>query len=132
MELWVDIKDYEGHYQISNLGNVRSLDRGMYVRQDRYKQPRWMKRKGKVLNQYVDGKGYRMIRPCLFGIPKTLMVHRLVAIAFIPNPENKPAVNHINSNKLDNRLENLEWCTIRENNHHTIAMGRAKYRTKAL
>lgn len=126
LEAWLDIVGYEGLYQVSNLGRVRSLDRGMYVRQDRYKQPRWTNRKGKILNIYLDGKGYQMVRPSLFGIPKTLMVHRLVAQAFIPNPDNKPAVNHINSNCLDNRAVNLEWCTIAENNHHALTNGRRK------
>lgn len=127
LELWSDIEGYEGHYQVSNLGRVRSLDRGMYVRQDRYKQPRWTNRKGKILNIYLDGKGYQMVRPCLFGISKTLMVHRLVATAFVPNPDGKPAVNHINANHLDNRASNLEWCTTKENNHHTIKLGRKPY-----
>ncbi len=127
LEIWSDIEGYEGHYQISNLGRARSVDRGMYVRQDRYTQPRWTNRKGKLLKQYLDGKGYRMIRPCIFGISKTLMVHRLVAQAFVPNPEQKRVVNHLNADHLDNRAANLEWCTTKENNHHTIKLGRKPY-----
>ena len=124
MELWLDIKGFEGHYQVSNLGRVRSLDRGMYVRQDRYSKPRWTNRKGRILKPGKDGKGYLMVRLCLFGIPKQIMVHRLVALHFIDNPDSKPVVNHIDANPFNNRAANLEWCTIKENNHHTIKLGR--------
>lgn len=120
LELWSDVIDFEGLYQVSNLGRVRSLDRGMYVRQDRYKQPRWVNRKGRILKPNLDGKGYQFVRLCSFGIPKQIMVHRLVALHFIPNPESKPVVNHIDFDPLNNRADNLEWCSIRENNMHSI------------
>lgn len=124
LESWLDIVGFEGHYQISNLGRVRSLDRGMYVRQDRYAQPRWTNRKGKLLKPGLDGKGYPMVRLSLFGIPKQIMVHRLVALHFVANPDNSPVVNHIDANPLNSRASNLEWCTIKENNQHTTNLGR--------
>jgi hypothetical protein len=120
LELWSDIEGYEGHYQVSNLGRVRSLDRGMYVRQDRYNQPRWTNRKGRILKPGIDGKGYPMVRLCSFGTVKQIMVHRLVALHFVPNPENKPVVNHIDFDPMNSRADNLEWCSIRENNLHSI------------
>jgi hypothetical protein len=124
MEYWIAIRGYEGLYEVSNLGRVRSLDRGSFVMQDRYEQARWTRRRGRLLKIHLDGKGYPMVRLCRAGIPKTIMVHRLVAQAFIPNLESKPAINHIDSNPFNNRVHNLEWCTIAENNAHTRAVGR--------
>lgn len=119
-ERWVDIRGFEGHYQVSNMGRVRSLDRGMYVRQDRYSKPRWTNRKGRVLKPGLDGKGYPMVRLCSFGDVKQIMVHRLVALHFVPNPDKKPVVNHLDANPLNSRATNLEWCTIKENNQHSV------------
>lgn len=120
LESWLDVLEFEGLYQVSNFGRVRSLDRGMYVRQDRYKKARWVNRKGKLLNLNKDGKGYLMVRLCAFGTVKQIMVHRLVAIHFVANPTSKPVVNHIDFNPLNNHASNLEWCSIRENNMHSI------------
>lgn len=130
LELWSDVEGYEGHYQVSNLGRVRSLDRGMWVTQDRYTKPRWMKRKGKVLKPGIGAKvkdrrgQYARVVLCKYGKSKTYDVHRLVGLHFVSNPLNKPALNHINADSLDNRAANLEWCTIAENNRHTISLGR--------
>lgn len=129
LESWLDIDGFEGLYQVSNLGRVRSLDRGMYVSQRRYKEPRWTNRKGKILNTYLDGKGYPMVRLCKNGKASTINIHRLVCIAFIPNPDSKPAVNHIDSNPLNNQVTNLEWCTIQENNAHAVRSGRLNYQS---
>lgn len=135
LELWSDITGYEGLYQVSNLGNVKSLNRSMMVTQERYSKPRLMRRKGKLLKpgvSYYKGKAsaYPVVLLCKNGIPKNHRVHRLVALHFVPNPENKPAVNHLNANTLDNRAANLEWCTITENNRHAIALGNRKYKNK--
>ncbi len=98
-EIWKDIKTNKTS-QISNLGNVRSNKK----------------------IRYFMLSGYRRVQ--IYN--KQYYIHRLVAQAFIPNPENKPCVNHINGNKLDNRVENLEWCTYSENNSHAYKTGLRK------
>lgn len=104
-EVWKDIEGFEGHYQVSNLGRVKS---------DKYGY--WRELKQTINNR---GKGY--LRVGLFdGKMKTYSVHRLVAQAFIPNPENKPQVNHIDGNTRNNNVNNLEWCTAMENVSHSI------------
>ena len=97
-EIWKDIKGYEGLYQVSNLGNVKSLktNKNLYS---------------------SNAKGYRRVG--LFkGKRKGYSIHRLVAQAFIPNPENKPCVNHKDCNRANNNVNNLEWCTHKENNNY--------------
>lgn len=126
LESWVDIRGYEGLYQVSNLGRVRSLDRGMYVRQDRYKKPRWVNRKGKILKNYTDGTDRYMVILYILGVPKTHATHRLVAEHFIPNPDNHRVVNHINHDHHDNRATNLEWCTYQHNYWHGVAFRAAQ------
>lgn len=105
-EIWKDIKGYEGIYQISNLGRVKSMD---YMR----------KGKEKILKQWDNGRGYRYIN---FS-KKKYSVHRLVAEAFILNKENKQDVNHIDGNKQNNNVNNLEWCTRKENIQHAWKIG---------
>ena len=74
---------------------------------------------------HLDADGYQTVKLCSSGKAKEYRVHRLVAIAFIENPMNKPVVNHIDCNRSNNNSTNLNWCTIQENNQHTINMGRS-------
>jgi hypothetical protein len=113
-EIWKTIDGYE-NYQISNLGNVKSLDR---IRNGvgTFKN---CSIKGRILKPMKTKKGYLVVDLRNYNIRKITPIHRLVAIAFIDNIENKPQVNHINGIKTDNRLDNLEWCTNSENQIHS-------------
>ena len=113
-EEWRDIKGYEGKYQVSNLGRVKGLERTVNT---------WNAYKTlyeRVLKTYMAYNGY--LKVVLQG--KTKLIHRLVAEAFIPNPENKPQVNHKNEVKQDNRVENLEWVTAKENVNYGTSLRR--------
>lgn len=107
IEIWKDVIGYEGFYQVSNLGRVRSLDR--------YVLNKFVK--GKILTPKTDKDGYLQI--CLYNNGrKYYRIHRLVAQTFIPNHSNFPEINHKNEIKTDNRVENLEWCTTQYNSSY--------------
>jgi len=114
MEIFKEVKGYEGLYQVSNRGTIKSLPRGS--------------RKGiKILRQEIvkrNTTNYRRVSLCKDGIVKRFQVHRLVAEMFIANPENKPFVNHIDNSGENNSVENLEWCTHSENMIHAEKQGR--------
>lgn len=114
-EIWKEIDGYEGYFEVSNLGNFRSKDRII-----RYKQNGMRLYPGKSLKTDSGVEGYQRITLMKEGIKQRYMCHRLVAQMFIPNPENKPFVNHINGIKYDNRACNLEWCTQSENEIHSV------------
>jgi hypothetical protein len=102
MQIWKDIEGYKGHYQISNYGNVRSLKKDAFLM------------KGAYL------KGYKIISLWKNGIGKMFRIHRLVAAAFIPNPENKPCIDHIDGDRANNHADNLRWVTVKENQNNPI------------
>ena len=120
-EIWKDIKGYEGKYQISNLGNVKSVYRKVNHRYRGKEKTRTIYEK--ILKKAVNRFGYEYVCLTDKSKGKKLKVHRLVAEAFIPNPLNKKTVNHIDGNKSNNCVDNLEWSTYLENQHHAIETG---------
>lgn len=117
-EIWKDINGYEGYYQISNYGNARSLDRQVGCRWGGLRDYG-----GKSLLTETTKDGYQRIVFMRDAIKERFLVHRIVAEAFIPNPENKPYVNHIDGDKSNNYFGNLEWCTNSENVLHADRNG---------
>lgn len=116
-EIWKDVMGYEGFYQISNLGRVKSLQRGHFVNDKRGRfYPRIQKEI--ILRNLTNSVGYVQVNLHKNGKCKIHSNHRLVATHFLPNLENKKQVNHKNGIKSDSRLENLEWCTASENGLH--------------
>ncbi len=109
-EVWRDIAGYEGLYQVSNLGRVRSLDRDI-----EWHDGSTHHIKGRILKQCLDKAGYHVVGFNKKHILKTHRVHRLVAMAFLPNPDNLPQVDHISGCKEDNSKDNLRWVSAREN-----------------
>lgn len=104
-EIWKDIEEYEGLYQVSSLGIVKNS-------------------KGRILKQGKSNKGYLKVNLCKEGKKKTFNIHRLVAQTFIPNPHNYPCVNHKDENPANNNVKNLEWCTVKYNNTYGTAIER--------
>lgn len=108
-EIWRTVEGFEGYYEVSNLGRVRSVDRvdnmGHF-------------QKGKLLVGGIDSYGYKKVGLCKNGKVKTITVHRLVAETFIPNPDNLPCINHKDEDKNNNTVWNLEWCTVEYNDNY--------------
>ena len=121
-EEWRDIDGLRGLYQVSSRGRVRSLDT-VHVKNIRHKQVNCFY-KSRILKANRTRNGYLLVMLGNHTVGKqNYLVHRLVAEAFIPNPQSKPTVNHINGVKHDNRVENLEWNTYQENTQHAIRTG---------
>lgn len=114
-EFWKAIAGYLGYYEVSNCGRIRRLPTVI-----KYKSNSMRNYPGKIMKQECTVEGYLRVVLCRENIKTRFMVHRMVAEAFIPNPQNKPYVNHKNGDKSDNRVENLEWCTQEENERHSI------------
>lgn len=112
-EIWknVTISPYSDYYMVSNLGNVKNIS------------------SNRILKQSKTKDGYLMVVMCVNGKTKTLTVHRLVAMSFIENPNNLPQVNHIDGNKKNNNVSNIEWCTAKQNMHHAVKSGLFEKRT---
>ena len=110
-EIWKNVVGYEGLYQVSNLGGVKSLD---------YKHTG----KEKIMKPFKNKKCYLYVYLYKNDERKIFRVHRLVAAAFIPNPENKPCIDHINTIRDDNRVDNLSWVTYKENTNNPISLKR--------
>lgn len=116
-EIWKDIEGYEGIYQISNTGKVKSLPKEWWTGRHYIKTPT------KILKPSLDRKGYLKITLCKNTHHVTYRLHRLLATAFIPKVENKNFINHVDGNKINNNLSNLEWVTSKENNKHAQDTG---------
>lgn len=113
-EIWKPVENYEGLYEVSNLGRIKSLERTV-----------WNKGRGyyktvpeRILKPSNNGQGYLFVNLCKDGKMKNCRVHRLVGQAFIPNPNNLPQINHKDENKGNNMVENLEWCSSKYNNNY--------------
>ena len=117
MEIWKDIKGYEGLYQVSNLGNIKSMERFCV---HKYGE---MLRKERLLKKQIDKDGYETIFLRKNNKPKNMKVHRLVAEAFIEKHKGKNIVNHKDSVRNNNYYKNLEWCTHKENIIHSHSKG---------
>ena len=119
---WVKIKGYEDFYEISSSGEIRSKDRTVTDKIGRTRS--W---KGKTLNPNIAPNGYYRVSFSINRNRKQFYVHRLIAEHFIPNPDNLPQVNHIDGNKLNNSLDNLEWVTVQDNVIHAYKNGLIKH-----
>lgn len=119
-EVWKDIIDFP-NYQISNLGRVKSKER---ITKIGIKNVNYRLRKEFMIKIFTNKKGYEQVTIYnLYKKPKTMRVHKLVALSFIPNINNLSQINHIDGNKKNNHYNNLEWCSILENNRYAINNG---------
>ena len=114
-EFWKPIKNYESLYEVSNLGRVKALTKYIKCRAGKLRRI-----EEKILHPNTDTNGYLSIQLCKDGIHKRFRIHRLVAESFIPNPQNLPCIDHINTNQKDNNVKNLKWVSYSENNKNPL------------
>lgn len=119
-ENWKPVIGYEGLYEISNKGLIRSIDRVIQRNGASHRI------KGRILSIYTDNLGYQRITLSKEGKLHTMCIHKLVAEAFIPNPENKPCIDHIDTNPSNNCVDNLRWCTHSENMNNSVTLQHLK------
>lgn len=118
-EVWMDIPGWEGYYQASSFGRIKSIRRFVTDLNNRhfYREPR-------IIKQRIYGRKYKWLQFSAYNVDlrkkQTIIVARCIAMAFIDNPDYKPCVDHINTNPLDNRVENLRWVTHKENNNNQL------------
>jgi len=127
--IWEPVYEYEGLYEVSRFGDVIGIDRtvirkttlknGLYVEQE-------LKIKGRILKPDISNQGYYMVSLFKNGKSTRFYVHRLVGVAFVDNPNNLPQINHLDSDRLNNFYQNLEWSTQKQNMQHCVKMGRHK------
>lgn len=117
-EIWKPVSGYEGFYEVSNLGRIKSLRRDVAIPNSKLGTVGYRTYPERIKPCVENRRGYYQVTLSKETKHRTLSVHRLVALAFIPNPDNKPYVNHIDGNKKNNCVSNLEWCTASENNWH--------------
>lgn len=122
-EIWKDIKGYEGYYQVSNLGNVKRL-KSTDKRNHTYKERMLTLSDKDTTVKSAYGDSYKRVHLSCDGIAKWYLVHRLVAEAFVPNPQNLKIVNHIDGSRGNNKADNLEWTTYKGNMEHASRIGR--------
>lgn len=120
-EEWKSVIGYEGFYEISNFGNCKSVERIVFYNNDSKNRKAIFK--SKLLKKTLTEHGYIKYRLSLDGAGKSIFAHKLVALAFIVNPDNKPQINHIDSNPKNNNANNLEWVTASENLRHSYDEG---------
>lgn len=126
IEVWKPIGGYENYYEVSESGTVRSIERKVH----------WLNRsrtiKSRIIQSRVNNRGYEELRLSKNGIAKSKFPHILTAMAFVPNPDNKPEVNHLDGNKLNNHYTNFSWVTHSENIQHAYDTGLIKVKSKSV
>lgn len=124
IEIWKPVVGYEGLYEVSNIGRVKSLSRTVCTKKSQYQKSE------RILIQRIGTVGYPILELCRLSKSKTISVHRLVAKSFLENKNNYPYINHKDGNKINNHVDNLEWCTPSQNNIHSYRVLNRKGNSK--